>query len=253
MSPAETKAIVDKFAAADSSMTGIAAIAKQLIDRVAADAQALSAADRYELDARRKKERIDRDKDNAYRRDKRRKKAASGGRPSDEKTSVGRPTDALSSRARSSSILEEESKKEGGGGNARARAIDENSSAEQIADAVERIVKETGHWPKGGWVRSSTITQLERRIRIGQSPLLILDAVERACKRDTSGQPFHSLTYFDAPIARAHSEANKEPTLPLDETGAKHGSPQHSAQREAQQFGRDIVEQLRRSDVSGRG
>jgi hypothetical protein len=77
--------------AADSSPA--AAVAEQPLDQVTDDALALSDADRLELDARREKERADRERDNAYRRE-RRKKAASDGRPSDAlRTSVGGPSD----------------------------------------------------------------------------------------------------------------------------------------------------------------
>lgn len=244
----EAKAIFDKFAAADPSMAPLAAVAKQLIDQVAADAQALSVADRCELDARREKDRVDRDNENAYRRKKRREKPASIGRPSDAQTSDGRPADAVSSRARSSSSYLEENKINGGGGDTRARADDENVSAEQIASTVEQIVKETNHWPADGWLHSATVEQIERRLKVGQRPSLIVEAVILACKRDTSGQRFRCFGYFDAPIARAHGEANKAPMLPLDGTGANHG---HDVQRKAQQFGSDIIEQLRRADISG--
>jgi len=165
--------------------------------------------------------------------------------------------DAASARAcSSSSSFQEELKK--GGGDTRARPIDENVSAEQIADTVEQLVKETGHWPKGGWLRSATVEQIDRRLRIGQIPSLIVDAVTLACKRDTSGQPFRCFGYFDAPITRAHSEANKEPMLPLDGTGGQHGrtrsndSARCDAQREAQQFASQYIEQCR-TNIPGRG
>jgi hypothetical protein len=81
--------------AADSSPA-----AKQPLNQVSDDAQALSAADRLELDARREKERANREKENDYRRGLRRKKAAFGGYPSDiHRTSDGCPPDAPHSRA----------------------------------------------------------------------------------------------------------------------------------------------------------
>jgi hypothetical protein len=136
---------------------------------------------------------------------------------------------------------------DGGGGDPRARPLDENVSAEQLADEVERIVKENGHWPPRGWVRSATVEQIERRLRLGQKPLLIVDAVNQASKSGIAvGQPIYSFTYFDQPIARAHGEANKRPTLPLDGTGGS-----HAAQRDAQEFGASVVEQLRRNIPGG--
>jgi len=62
------------------------------------DAAALNAADRLELEARREREHADHEKENAYRRDLRRKKAASAGRPPDvHRTSGGQSADASSS------------------------------------------------------------------------------------------------------------------------------------------------------------
>src|ERR1700722_692737 len=61
------------------------------------------------------------------------------------------------SRARSSSSSLREDLENGGGGDARARPLDENVSAEGLTNEVERIVKENGHWPSPrGWVRSAT-------------------------------------------------------------------------------------------------
>jgi hypothetical protein len=110
MTADEAKAIIDRFAAADSSMAAIAAVAKQLIDQVAADAQALSVADRRELEEWRAKAEVNRTK-NTERQQRHRDREKSRLRNGD--VTVTGP-----SRARSSSILEEENI---GGGDAHVR------------------------------------------------------------------------------------------------------------------------------------
>jgi hypothetical protein len=194
MSPDEAKGIVDKFAAADSSLAAIAAIAKQLIDQVAADAVRLAECERKRVYRARIKTVPDK---------------CLGHVPD----SV---PDTASARARSSLILESKILG-GGGGDTRARDL-QNISAEELADQVESMVKQNGHW-SSNWLHSATVVQIERRLRLGQRPELILDAVNLALKNGIAvGQPIHSFSYFDQPIARAHSEANREPTLPLDGT-----------------------------------
>jgi hypothetical protein len=212
MSPDEAKATIDRFAAADSSTAAIAAVAKQLIEQVATDAAALSETDRRELDALREKQRVEREKDNAYRRQKRREKPASVGCPSDAKTSVGCPSDALPSRARSSSILEEKIDDDDDDD---PRARDEKISIEQLADTVEQITRENGKLPIGGWNRSVLIAWLQKHIRASRSPQLIIGTVRGVTARAPIGGPINSLDYFDQQIARDHATAMAQLRLPL--------------------------------------
>src|ERR1700722_2906573 len=165
MSPDEAKAIIDRFAAADSSLAAIAAVARQLIDQVAAAAVTLAERER-----------------------KRAWRAHRKAVPDMSRTGV---PDAVSARARSSSSSLREDLENGGGGDPRARALDENVSAEGLTNEVERIVKENGHWPSPrGWVRSATVEQIERRLRLGQKPSLIVDAVNHASRNGIAvGQP----------------------------------------------------------------
>jgi hypothetical protein len=233
MTADEAKAVIDKFAAADSSMAAIAAVAEQLIDQVAADAQALSAADRCELDARREKERVDRDNENAYRRKKRREKPASIGCPSDVQTSAGCPSDVASSRACSSSAYLEESKIGGGGECARERARDTHENKlilrevgppadnpEEVAAEVEQVVKRSGvgRWPEKptpGWMRSTVIPQIATLLKAGVARNVILEAVRVAAENYTTGSPIGTFRWFFKPIMRAHAEATAQMALPL--------------------------------------
>jgi hypothetical protein len=248
MTPDEAKAILDRFVEADSSLAAIAAVAKQFIDQVAADAQALSAADKDELAERRAREQRDRENDNAYRRARRQRHPTDVRRMSD-----GCPTDAVSTRARSSSSSLE-SKKEGGGGDARARAIDVISEeAETITNEITRILTETNHQYSGRWGHSAVAEQIERRFRLGQRAPIIIDAVRKAAREAAGKTVIHSFVYFDKAIARAHSQAIAEPTLPLDGIGTNHGPSQHTSQREAVEFGDRIIERLRRTNISGGG
>jgi len=193
----EAIAIIDRFIAADSSAPAFAAVIKMMLARIRAAAQALT-PDLEELMERREREQLEREKENAYRRKKRRDKPASAGRPSDAETSVGCPADAVSSRARSSSSYLEESKIDDDD-DTRARVF-KSRSAGEIAGEIELVVKAAGKWPRNPgsyWTRAVVVPQIEGRLTQGMSAELIIGAVQSAAPR--SPNTIESFQYFNRP------------------------------------------------------
>jgi hypothetical protein len=103
-----------------------------------------------------------------------------------------RASEPASARARSSSILEEE--KIDGGGDARARENEKISLSlarapadpDDLTTQIENIVKECGRWPHRpteGWNHAVNVSLVDRLLREGVAPNVILDAVRCACGR----------------------------------------------------------------------
>jgi hypothetical protein len=215
----EAKAIIDRFAAADSSLVAIAAVTKQLIDQVAADGQALSAADRRELEEWRAKGEVDRLNTNErQQRCRDRKKSRDG-----HVTSRDGPA-ASHAHARSSSIFLEERKT--GGDDTRARANEKISldlarppiDPDDLTTQIEAIVKEHGRWPPRqteGWNHAVNVSIVDRLLREGVAANTILDAVRIATARSPY-QHINGFNFFSGPIARAHTKARAQLQLPLN-------------------------------------
>jgi hypothetical protein len=240
----EAIAIIDRFIAADSSAPAFAAVIKMLLGKIRSAAEAL-APDVQELEERREKDRVDRDKDNAYRRKKRREKPASAGCPADVQTSAGHPADVVSSRARSSSSYLEGSKI--GGGGECARGTHENKlilkvvsppadDPEKVAVEVEQTVKDSGvgrfpEKPTEGWMRSTVVLQIAARLKsaaalpAGVARRVLIEAVHVAAKNHPIGGRISSFMFFnkpEGPIERAladalekHATATAQMALPL--------------------------------------
>jgi len=228
MTADEAKAIIDRFAVADSSLAAIAAVAKQLIDQVAADAQALSLADRRELEEWRAKAEVERIKNNE-RQQRHRSRLRHGDCHGDVTVTA---SDASPARARSSSSFLE-SKKEGGGGvcaREGARDTDENkiilkavdaADPEEVAAEVEQTVKRSGvnRWPEKpteGWMRANVVPQIAALLRAGVARNVILEAVRVAAESYYTGNAIGSFKYFINPIMRAHAAATAQLALPLN-------------------------------------
>ena len=65
----------------------------------------------------------------------------------------------------------------------RARGREIKVLAEQIAIEDERIVQSAGKMRRGGWNHSAVVEQIERRLRLGIRPNIVLDAVRVATDR----------------------------------------------------------------------
>jgi hypothetical protein len=184
MTPDEAKATIDRFATADSSMAAIAAVAKQLIDQVAAAAVTLAERER--------------------KRAQRARKAVPDKCP-------GHVPDTVSARARSSSTLEVKIDDDDD-----PRARNENKiSIEQLAENVEQITRENGKLPIGGWNRAVLIAYLQKHVCAGVSPRLIIGAFRVVSARAPIGAPINSLTYFDKRISDDHAAAMAQLKTPL--------------------------------------
>jgi hypothetical protein len=121
------------------------------------------------------------------------------------------PPDTSPARARSSSILEE--RKIDDDDDTRAR--DENNlSAEGIADTAERIVKESGHWPLGGWNHAAHIAHIQEHLRRGIGAQVVVDGYRVASARAPAGA-IKTFAYFDKQIDRDHAQAMAQLKLPL--------------------------------------
>lgn len=124
------------------------------------------------------------------------------------------------------SILDLESSRDDGGDAREAPSFNSQELAERTAQAIEGIINEHGHWPKGGWVHAVTVEQVEKRLRQGANPTLIVDAVRAASARAPNG-PISTFQYFNKPggaIDKAIAEASVEPPLPLPPVGVP-GNP----------------------------
>jgi hypothetical protein len=194
--------------AADSSPA-----AKQPLDRVSNDAGALNAADHQELEARREKERIDREKENAYRRDLRRKKAASVGRPSDaSQMSDGCPADIQQTS--------------GGQADAPsgAKATLEESSPPPSGDRP--VVKpKRGRPPEWNWVGSEThteniLTQLKRK-KAGES-------LYRGSKAFKNRQFFKKFIQENVQYVDGSDRGNGPDRRTVDDAIAEHNLEQYA-------------------------
>jgi hypothetical protein len=102
-----------------------------------------------------------------------------------------------------------------------ARATSIKSLTERIGENAERIVREAGKWPHGDWHRTETQSRIERLIRGGVSPQVILDTVTLLAER--SGSPIRSFLFFVESIERAHHEIAAQGSLPLGPTPVREG------------------------------
>jgi outer membrane murein-binding lipoprotein Lpp len=129
------------------------------------------------------------------------------------------------SRARSSSSYLEEGKNVDDGD---TRARDSENINLEVARApidpsdliaqIEGVVKEHHRWPPRpteGWNRAVDTSLVERLLREGVTPNLVLDAVRGACARSTY-EFINGFNFFSSAIARAHRQARAQLSLPLN-------------------------------------